>query len=172
MRLKKLCCSGEGDADHRGPAVAADYKHPAEGGLLWGESTYKVKTSPISDPCRVYSNSHTSQCFVFDLIKWHQTNDMTLNLCVFTRDVNPPPAMTWGQRISSLRKTAWSASSSTGSEYFGVWSHIWTKFWQKCVVRKDFSLSFFMLSVGILETHAGRLQNFNSLFWLCENLKM
>lgn len=85
IRLKKLCCSGEGDADHRGPPVAADYKHTAEGGLLWRESTYKVKTSPISDPRRVYPNSRTSQCFVFDLIKDDGIKLTTWSsICVFS----------------------------------------------------------------------------------------
>lgn len=37
--------SGEGDPDHRGPQVAADHQHTAEGGLLRGESPYKVKSN-------------------------------------------------------------------------------------------------------------------------------
>ena len=37
--------SGEGDPDHRGPQVAADHQHAAEGGLLRRESPYKVKSN-------------------------------------------------------------------------------------------------------------------------------
>lgn len=41
----QLCCTGEGDAEHGGPPLSADYKHPTEGRLLWRESTDKVKSS-------------------------------------------------------------------------------------------------------------------------------
>lgn len=40
-----LCCAGEGDPEHRGPQAAADHQHAAEGRLLRGESSNKVKTN-------------------------------------------------------------------------------------------------------------------------------
>lgn len=43
LQLVVFLQTGKGDSDHRGPQGAAGHQHAAEGRLLWGKSTYKVK---------------------------------------------------------------------------------------------------------------------------------